>query len=204
MTLPRAGCWAVVPLKDLRQAKQRLEPVLQPDERRELVLRMFADVLAALRGVHGLAGIAVVSRDPELVPSDLLWIEDPGSGLNGAIAAAARQLELRGAAAMLAIHGDVPFVKAAEIEALLHAGETTPVVIAPDRLRQGTNALFLRPSTLFATQFGIDSLPRHVAAAEAVGITPHICDLPGFGFDVDLPQDLEELRQRQNAYYLGS
>jgi 2-phospho-L-lactate guanylyltransferase len=194
----------VVPLKDLSLAKQRLRPALPPEARRELVLRMFSDVLATLRGVQDLAGIAVVSGDRQLVPADLLWIKDPGTGLNDAIAAAACRLELLEATAMLTVPADLPLITVEEIEAVLEAGRTTPVVIAPDRIGQGTNGLFLTPSTLFETQFGIESLARHVAAARATGVDAHICELPGFAFDVDLPQDLDELRRRRGTHYFRS
>ena len=57
--------WAVVPLKNIRQAKQRLAPLLTPDERSQLMLAMISDVLTALTKAPGLAGILLVSRAPE-------------------------------------------------------------------------------------------------------------------------------------------
>ena len=54
--------WAVVPLKNIRHAKQRLAPLLTPAERSELMLAMITDVLAALtqnaRSRRHSAGIA--------------------------------------------------------------------------------------------------------------------------------------------------
>ena len=40
--------WAVVPVKELDQAKERLAAVLTPEGRRALMLAMLEDVLAAL------------------------------------------------------------------------------------------------------------------------------------------------------------
>ena len=57
--------WAVVPLKNIRHAKQRLAPLLTPAERSELMLAMVTDVLTALTQTPGLAGILLVSRAPE-------------------------------------------------------------------------------------------------------------------------------------------
>lgn len=188
-----SGCWAVIPIKRLREAKQRLSPLLSPPERANLASTMLSAVLAAVREVNGLAGIAVVTSDPSLVPADALWISDPGNGLNGAVAAAAVELDRRGASAILIIPADIPFVTAAEIEALLAASRNASVVIAPDRSRRGTNALLLAPPRLFGTHFGEDSLAKHVAVAQAKGQVAHICNGPGLAFDIDQPQDLDEL-----------
>src|SRR6266700_3813388 len=59
----RDGIWAVVPAKDLAQAKQRLAGVLTPEERQGLAQAMLEDVLSALSGVPALAGLIVVTRE---------------------------------------------------------------------------------------------------------------------------------------------
>ncbi|MGH6919962.1 MAG: 2-phospho-L-lactate guanylyltransferase, partial [Geminicoccaceae bacterium] len=55
--------WAVLPVKDLRHAKQRLAGVLDAAERQALFAAMLEDVLEALAASEGLAGILVVTRD---------------------------------------------------------------------------------------------------------------------------------------------
>src|SRR5215467_13660331 len=62
----RDGIWAVVPAKDLAQAKQRLAGVLTPEERQGLTLAMLEDVLVALSDVPALAGTIVVTREAAL------------------------------------------------------------------------------------------------------------------------------------------
>ena len=57
---------AVVPVKLLAEAKQRLSPALGTAARRTLVLAMLSDVLAVLRSLDGLSGIVVVTRDPDI------------------------------------------------------------------------------------------------------------------------------------------
>ena len=56
--------WAVVPVKELDGAKQRLAPLLSPAQRRALIEVMVGEVLNAVAGAHGLAGIIVVTLDP--------------------------------------------------------------------------------------------------------------------------------------------
>src|SRR5947208_3814188 len=59
--------WAVVPAKDLGQAKGRLTPVLTPLARERLMLRLLRGTMAALAGVPALTGWLVVSRDERLL-----------------------------------------------------------------------------------------------------------------------------------------
>ena len=56
--------WAVVPIKELDGAKQRLSPHLSPDERRTLAAIMLEDVLDAVSAVRELAGVLVVTVAP--------------------------------------------------------------------------------------------------------------------------------------------
>ena len=57
---------AVVPVKRLRLAKQRLAPVLSRHERVELVRTMLHDVLTTLCATPGVSGTIVVTADPEI------------------------------------------------------------------------------------------------------------------------------------------
>jgi len=57
--------WAVVPVKERASAKERLSPMLRPETRHALALAMLEDVLAALTATPGVAGLLVVTVDPE-------------------------------------------------------------------------------------------------------------------------------------------
>ena len=49
--------WAIVPIKEIVFAKQRLAKALSPARRQELAVAMFEDVMQALSASRGLAGI---------------------------------------------------------------------------------------------------------------------------------------------------
>ena len=57
--------WAVLPLKDFVDAKQRLSPVLEPHERRALVRAMLEDVLTVLTQCTQIQRVLIVSHEPE-------------------------------------------------------------------------------------------------------------------------------------------
>src|SRR5262249_26531585 len=129
--------WAVVPVKEVEGAKERLAPSLSPALRRALALAMLEDVLTAVAAATGLGGTLVVTVDPE---GSLLarrygarLIEDGArDGHTGAVAAGARLLAAERRAGMLALPGDIPLVTPDEIEALLAAHRPAPsFTIAP-------------------------------------------------------------------------
>jgi 2-phospho-L-lactate guanylyltransferase len=190
------GVWAVVPAKDLGEAKRRLTGVLSLEERQELVRAMLSDVLTALTTTRGLAGTIVVTRDAELaalarrfgaqILSDLRH-----EGPSAAIALAARHLAAEGAAGMVAIPSDVPLVTAAEIdEILITSGPAPAVTLVPALADMGTNAIALAPADAIPLRFGPSSFFRHQEAALDRGIAPRVLRLPGLGLDVDRAHDL--------------
>ena len=195
--MPATGVHAVVPVKDLDGAKQRLAGVLDRPARTALFRVMLEDVLEALSGVAALAGIMLVTRDPEAIAlagrygAECL-IEPENRGHTAAVELAARALAGRGARALLQVPGDVPRVTAAEIEAVIAAHAPSPAVtIAPSRDYLGSNAVLCSPPDVFPFRFGDDSFHPHLAAARAIGIEPAVVERPGIGLDVDTPDDLE-------------
>ncbi|MFO0996708.1 MAG: 2-phospho-L-lactate guanylyltransferase [Alphaproteobacteria bacterium] len=193
--------WALVPQKALADVKRRLSPLLSDEARCTLARLMLADVLATLRSVKGLSGIAVVTPDRSLVPDDMLAIDDPGAGLNAALGHGAEVLEQRGARVALIVPSDVPLATAAEIESILEAGWRTPIVIVPDRHHHGTNAIFLPLPAPMPFRFGADSCAEHIASARMAGLATAALPLPGLGFDIDEPNDVSDLARRAPGRY---
>ncbi len=75
---------------------------------------------------------------------------------------------------------------------MLERVETPPVVVvAPDRRRQGTNALLVCPAGLIEYDFGPGSFQRHCKRAREAGARLEILELPSLALDMDLPEDLE-------------
>ena len=191
------GVYAVVPVKDLGGAKQRLAEILDPPARTALFRAMLEDVLEALCGAVSLAGIVIVTRDPwavalaERYGAECL-IERENRGHTAAVVFAAHTLARRGAGSLLQVPGDIPRVTAGEIEAVIAAHAPAPAVtIAPSRDRRGSNAVLCSPPDVLPFRFGDDSFYPHLAAARVIGVEPSVVERPGIGLDVDTPGDLE-------------
>ena len=195
--MPASDVHAVVPVKDLGNAKQRLAAVLDQPARTALFRVMLEDVLEALTGVAALAGVILVTRDPEAIAlaerhgAECL-IEPENRGHTAAVEFAAKALAERGAGALLQVPGDVPRVTATEIEAVVAAHAPAPAVtIAPSRDHRGSNAVLCSPPDVFPFRFGDDSFHPHLAAARTIGIEPTVVERPGLGLDIDTTDDLE-------------
>jgi 2-phospho-L-lactate/phosphoenolpyruvate guanylyltransferase len=192
----RADVWAVVPVKDTADAKQRLGDAVAPQLRRRLALAMLEDVLATLAASPGLAGLLVVTVDEAaagLAERYRARVVADGArdGQTGAVAAAARQLAREGKGAMLTIPGDVPLVALDEIAQVLAVHDRAPdFVIVPAHDERGSNAILCAPPDAVPLKFGNDSFLPHLDAARRVGLEPKILRLPGLGLDIDNPADL--------------
>jgi 2-phospho-L-lactate guanylyltransferase len=188
--------WAILPVKEMVGAKQRLAPLLSPEERIALMQVMLRDVLAALSAAQGLAGIALVTLDPWAAAlaqehGARIITEGAREGHTGAVTAAAAVLQAEGVASILTMPGDIPAVKTPEIEALIAAAKASPAfIIAPAHDEQGSNAILMSPPNAVKLRFGEDSYFPHLAAARTAGISPLILHLPGIAMDIDHPADI--------------
>jgi 2-phospho-L-lactate/phosphoenolpyruvate guanylyltransferase len=187
--------WAVVPVKDVTSAKQRLAGVLAAALRQELSLAMLEDVLATLVAVPELAGILVATVDARAAAlanrfGASVSSEDAAAGHTEAVAAAACRLARQGSG-MLTVPADIPLVGPQDIQQLLavsHSG----FAIVPARDGRGSNAVLCAPADAVPLRFGSDSFLPHLAAARACGIAPATLRLPRIGLDIDVPDDLVE------------
>ncbi len=95
---------AVIPVKPLSGAKQRLSPACSPQEREQLCLMMLESLLSAVFGCEAVRRCYVVTPDSavkawlsERWPKAHTIDEPPGGGLNEAFVLAARRVEQDGA-----------------------------------------------------------------------------------------------------------
>ena len=172
----------VIPVKGTASAKSRLGGSA------ELALAIALDSVAAAVEV---APVVVVT--PHAEPFEELGarvVADPGSGLNGAIAAG---IAAAGDGAVAVLLGDVPALRPAELAAALTAAERHPLSFVPDADGEGTVLIAALRSSDHAPAFGADSRALHLAAGYVE------LDVPvdsGLRRDVDTPEQLAALAGR--------
>jgi 2-phospho-L-lactate/phosphoenolpyruvate guanylyltransferase len=193
--------WAIIPVKPLRRGKSRLAGVLTEDERAKLNSRMLAHTLEVLQLIPEIEQTLVVSRDPAALTlarenGAKTLQEDGAPHLNTALRRAAAVARVYSTSGILVLPADLPLLQPSDItEILLRTVKPPVVVVAPDRHRQGTNALYQSPAGLVDFAFGLDSFQKHCERAEKANARLEILELPSIGLDLDLPEDLEILRE---------
>jgi 2-phospho-L-lactate guanylyltransferase len=191
----------LVPVKEMSTAKQRLAPVLTQEQRTALARTMLKDICPALAEVTPRPAIALVTNDAFATGlarhyGFQIIVDDDNLGESEAIAMATVEAEKRGARFTMVLPGDIPLLRACEVEAVLAAMPVEGSVLVPAADARGTNAVLRRPCALFPLRFGNDSFLPHHAAARATGKTSVVldnADLPGIALDIDRPADLAQL-----------
>ncbi len=193
---------AILPIKSFGAAKERLSGMLGQGSRQAVAQAMFLDVLAALRRVHGIDAIAVVTADYAAETAARnegvhLLFDPREQGQSDAVSIGIRHGRELGFDRVLLVPGDTPLIEPREVTAMLERAErdATAAVIVPDRHGSGTNALLLSPPEAMAPSFGEGSLERHRALAAAADLAHRVEIVPSLMLDVDTPDDMELLSE---------
>jgi len=187
----------LVPVKNLRHAKQRLAAVLDQASRTQLAEAMITDVLQTLAAWQERPEVAVVTSDSfvqDLARQlDFDIIADDNRGETDAIETATAACVAMGAARSLVIPGDIPLIEVSDLQAIERAAPDRGSVLVPAADGRGTNAAYRNPATLFPLRFGNDSFQPHFRTAKAAGFPCIVLSLPSIALDIDNPSDLQEL-----------
>jgi 2-phospho-L-lactate guanylyltransferase len=192
---------AVIPIKQLEDAKQRLSGLLNSNERKLLFQAMVDDVLTAVEACTYIDNIVVVTNDQAVAElargfGAEIRPEPEPPGLIEAVTETGKQLAAEGVECMLFLPGDVPLVTPEELEVVLEGfgmSGKPEFMIVPASDLGGSNCVACSPPDCMSFGFGINSFRKHLALARDRGIDPQVTKLPGIGLDIDTPSDISEL-----------
>jgi len=200
--------WAIIPVKPFSKGKSRLSAILTVEQRILLNSTMLSRTIRILKAVKEIHHIVVVSRDSSALSIahnfEVKTIQEEGViDLNRALERAAIVAKAYSANAVLVIPSDLPLLVPSDISSFLARQKGgMEMIIAPDRRKEGTNALYLSPPDLIEFKFGINSFKLHIEEAQRCGAQISIFDNFNFGLDIDISQDLEILKSVHNATLL--
>ncbi len=196
----------LLPIKDLRHAKQRLAGVLTADERFGLAQAMLVDTVAAVREVGQAGRIFVVTNYEPAMEAAVKYgweilCEEQQISESASVDFASRICAERGATALLRLPLDLPLVQPWDIDELLAVECAAPaVVMVPSRDGTGTNAILRTPPSLFPSHFGLNSFAKHRGEAERAGARIIVRRNERLEMDVDDESDLRALLQHDLAH----
>jgi len=191
---------ALIPVKGFRNAKQRLSALLCAADRELLAEAMFRDVLRQATRARGLDATYVVTGNDKVAEiaaalgAEVIR-EQAETGETNAVEFARLELKRSGCEAVLIMPGDMPLVRAQDIEQVLAQvpeGAKAPfALLVPSHDRMGTNALLLAPPDMIKLRFGYDSFSYHMSQIAAQGLPLRFIENERIALDVDEPEDLE-------------
>lgn len=200
---------AVLPVKRLVDAKQRLGASIADELRLRLARAMVCDVLEVVLHLHSLERTIVVTSEASLAADAraqgaLVLADTADAGQSAAVGIGVERALADGFERVLCIPGDCPALEREELERLLahptaagaRGNSAAEVVIVPDRHGTGTNGLLLTPPDAIAASFGPGSCARHRALAQAAGAAFRLEHPPSLLLDIDTGEDLAALRER--------
>jgi 2-phospho-L-lactate guanylyltransferase len=215
MTCLQQNIWAIIPVKPLAAGKSRLSHILSARQRACLIGRFLQRSLETLAQVPSVRQIAVISSDRAALDiagqqGALAVAEDRPRGLNVAVTEAVGMATGAGAAGVLVLPADLPFVQVADVETMIAAAASVEtadsrnqpqgkdclnikcslsLTLCSDNKGEGTNALLLYPPVEFTFSYGPGSFRRHVEEARRRHIPYRIVHAPGLKFDLDTEDD---------------
>ncbi len=196
----KASC-AVIPIKQLGDAKQRLSGILSAEERKGLFSAMVEDVLTAVEACTAIDRIVVVTDDAEVALlarsfGAQIRPEPEPPGLIEAVTETGKALAIEGVGTMVFLPGDVPLVTAEELEIVMTGfglAERPEFLIVPASDLGGSNCVAVSPPDCMTYGFGENSFRRHLDIAKQRGLEPQVTRLPGIGLDIDTPADIRDM-----------
>ncbi len=186
----------LVPVKAPSSAKQRLATVLSSEERIALTWAMLKDVGRALAGAKLVDRIVMVTNDPVAIQYALeqsweVLQEDQQISESYSVDWASSCLMKQGATVVLRLPGDIPLLRAEDVDSLLSIELTSSAaLLVPSRDGSGTNALLRKPPDAFPSRFGPNSFRLHRQEASQAGVALKVIENPRIALDIDDITDL--------------
>jgi len=200
---------AVIPVNSLSSTKSRLRTVLNLQERQAFTLNILSRTIQTLKCLDKDQYILVLTPDDRVLSFvkglRVIGLKEEGKGLNPALGQATRWAIEQGFGAILILPCDIPLLNSEDIKTILRMGVEGErvVVIAPNKGRNGTNVLFVKPPGILKYSFGVNSFERHLQQAMAQNVKFEVYSSASAAFDLDTSEEyrllLEKKHIRQKA-----
>ena len=197
----------VVPMKDLREAKSRLNDTLTGKERELLAKLLFLRTLTILNTIRSnnknFFDIGVVTQSltiKNLIKEfDIFLIEERSKGLNLALKDSYLWASKKNYKFLAILPADLADPKPDEILSFLNhykASSEPTVALCPSN-DMGTNALLLSLPSKLTFCFGHNSFIKHSELCKSKGILPKILPFASLRNDVDTKWDFKKIKHKK-------
>ncbi len=191
----------VVPIKNPRQAKERLAPLLSPQQREDLAWVLIEQTFQFFKAFTHQLHVLVVT-DCERVAAKAadhdyaVLREAQAEGETAAVERATAWSVENGFRSQVVIPGDMVALSEADVHRLLACPRPNPsVIFCPATDDDGTNAILTTPPDILRFRFGARSFPGYCAQATAKNVPYTVLRLPSLVLDLDTPEDWQRMKQ---------
>jgi 2-phospho-L-lactate guanylyltransferase len=199
----------IIPIKSLINSKKRLNSFLTQEQRKALALTLLKNVLTASTHSKLTHCTLLVTPDSEIVKITQQWqlprleylIEPEETGLNPAVQLAIKWCLSKQIASILIIPADLPLIKSGDIDEIIALGQNkSSIIIVPSRRKDGTNAFYQQPPNLVPVWYGDDSFYKNLDLMSKQQLPYISLESPAFALDIDLKEDLLDLKKLINLF----
>ncbi len=192
---------AIIPVKPLRRGKSRLSDILSSSQREILNSYLLGSILKCLEPIKAINHKIVISYDPTALALSRKFgantvLENRNTNINRALRKATIAAKAYGATKLLILPADLPLITMDDLMGILELEGAPPqMIISPDRKLNGTNAMYMNPIGAIKYDFGEWSFRKHIEQAERKKIKVKIYKNDNISFDLDVPEDWEQLKE---------
>ncbi|KZX16146.1 2-phospho-L-lactate guanylyltransferase [Methanobrevibacter cuticularis] len=185
--------YGIIPVSKFSNAKTRLSPFLDLEEREKLLKAMLKDVVSTLKPV--VDEVIIISADKDVLEyandlEVLTLVENEGLYLNTAIAQAMDWCRHK-TEKVIIIPSDIPLIAKTNLQPLIESAKALDFIICPSK-GGGTNGLLINPLAI-DMKFGDFSFMKHINEAKNKGLDPIVYDSFYISLDVNITEDIGEI-----------
>jgi 2-phospho-L-lactate guanylyltransferase len=179
---------AIVPIRSWATGKSRLG--LDDGQRASLARAFALDVVDVLRESPSIDLVVVVTSDDDVrtAVAGCEVVDDPGTGLNDAVAQGRDRAMTRGHSRIVVVPSDLPCLTVRALADVLTMSSDHAPAFCPDAEGDGTSLVVSRDPSALVTAYG----PGSAAAHEAAGLVRLSDAPPEARRDVDTPSHLRD------------
>jgi len=195
--------WAVLPVKRYAVGKSRLRSLFSEAEIAQLNRQLFESTFTKIREIPEIDHVLVISREDLALDwcrshGGTALMEDSPSSLNLAVTKAQGYVSEHGGGCFLVLPSDLPLMTPQDISRLIEQMDGKRIlVIVPDHLQSGTNALLMSDPELIKPCFGTDSFRKHTRQALAKNAELVVYLNQNIQWDLDTSLELNRIINNQ-------
>ena len=199
---------AIVPVKNPTTAKLRLSKILTQSSREKLTIEMLKDIIVSITSCKLINYIVIVTFGEEKVSivkeygKNIFLIRDKGKGqIDAVMKGICFAQETLQADIVVLLVADAPLIRPWDLYEITRKGQIWGSVVLAPSDDGGTNVILQNPPKNIPLRYGENSFQKHLDECKIRKLKCLIYSSESTSLDIDIPKDLERLKQLGKGTY---